>query len=519
MDERNKIKKYQSNSQINGTIGRVNNSKYSRGSNTSKQKICKRKNKSELKLQTTYQKFLPNLGLDTYDNESYLKNEDIKVINKIKASTITMGFYSNKSSEELQKTLFFNKNRMLKNKTELNELKINYNKLSEHNRNNKNILSKILNLKENRQYSKEELLQKIKTCEFDGQSKRRMLDSIELINLKLEVNEKRSILKSKNNEYNLLKENSKYKNISELKKRLVNNDEIKKQLLLDIDKLKQIVLKGKQAMKESEQENINLDEKYKKVRKEEDEIKQKINEFQKKSDTLQDEIVKIERKLQKQEIIYKQNYKIQFEMKNSIKVKEKQIKEINDYLSKREQINSDILKRKEIIKQYEDKNFELDTEYDKLNNENNELIKKNTELEIESNKNKMKLKDIKNGKNKNKLKECEDNLKKIKLDFDSIKKEYENKKKKYDDKKNKQKEMIQKNKEEIDKKNAEIDKLEKKKEELETNIKNARLNINEIQKELNNRKKQMELIKQQHNIQGYNCHENNDEQLKNENDK
>ena len=61
--------------------------------------------------------------------------------------------------------------------------------------------------------------------------------------------------------------------------------------------------------------------------------------------------------------------------------------------------------------------------------------------------------------------------------------------------------------------------MEKKKEELETNIKNARLNINEIQKELNNRKKQMELIKQQHNIQGYNCHENNDEQLKNENDK
>ena len=365
MDKTTKIKKYHSPSQINGTKGRINNSKYSRSNNTSKQKICRRKNKSELKLQTTYQKFLPNLGLDTYDNESYLKNENIREINKIKASTITMGFYSNKSSEELQKTLSYNKNRMLKNKTELNELKINYNKLSEHNRNNKNIISKILDLKDNRQYSKEELLQKMKTCRFDEQSKRRMLDSIKLINLKLEVNEKKSILKSKINEYNLLKENSKYKNISELKKRLENNDEIKKQLLLDIDKLKQIVLKDKQVMKESEQENINLDEKYKKVKKEEDEIKQKIIDFQKKCDTLQDEIFKIERKLQKQEIIYKKNYKMQFEMKNSIKEKEKQIKEINDYLSKREQINSDLLRRREIIKQYEDKNFELDTEYDK----------------------------------------------------------------------------------------------------------------------------------------------------------
>ena len=516
MDKRTNIKKYQSPSQINEINGRINYSKYSKENRTSKPKISKRKNKSELKLQTYYQKFLPILGFDAFSNESYLKNENTKLPNKIKASTVDVGFYSTKSSEELQKTLSFNKNRMLKNKTELNELKINYNKLTEDNQKNKSILSKILNLKNNRQYSKEELLQKMKTCEFDKQSKRRMLDSIKLINLKLEVNEKKSILKSKNNEYNLLKEKSKYKNIAQLKKKLLNNDEAKKQILLDIDKLKEIVLKDKQAMKENEQENINLDEKYKNIKKEEDEIRQKIDDFQKKSNTLQESIFKIERKLQKQEILYKQNYKIQFETKNSIKEKEKQIKEINDYLSKREQINSDVLKRKEIIKEYENKNFELDTNYDKLNKENNELYKKNTEMEHENNKNKKKLKEIKNRSYKNKLKEYEDNLKKIKLEYDNIKKEHENKKKEYEEKKNKQKEMIQKNKEEIDKKNEQIEDLEKKKEELEINIKNSRLNIDKIQKELNDRKKQMELIKQQHNLKGNNEEEGNGEQIKND---
>ena len=46
------------------------------------------------------------------------------------------------------------------------------------------------------------------------------------MNLKFEINEKKSILKSKNNEYNLLKQNSKYKNYLEMQKQLKNNDDI-----------------------------------------------------------------------------------------------------------------------------------------------------------------------------------------------------------------------------------------------------------------------------------------------------
>lgn len=249
--------------------GRANYSKYSKdNSNNSKTKICERKDKSELKLQTNYEKFFPLLIINTYNSQPKFKNEN----NRKKNCTITMVFRNPKSPEELHKTLSFNKNRMLKNKTELNELKNQYNILSEYNENNRKILSKILNLKNNNQYSKEEILEKLKNCDFDKSSKKKMLDSINFINLKLEVNEKKSILRTKNNEFDFLKENIKYKNISELNKNLLNKKEIKKHILLDIEKLKEVVLKGKQDIKLSEEENTKLEEKYKEFKREEEEI-------------------------------------------------------------------------------------------------------------------------------------------------------------------------------------------------------------------------------------------------------
>ena len=47
---------------------------------------------------------------------------------------------------------------MIKNKTEINELKIQYNKLFAYNENNRRVLAKILNIKSNRPYTIEEIL-------------------------------------------------------------------------------------------------------------------------------------------------------------------------------------------------------------------------------------------------------------------------------------------------------------------------------------------------------------------------
>jgi hypothetical protein len=130
--------------------------------------------------------------LDTY-NDGKFRKDIYQTLPRKKNSSISLNYYSMKNSEELQKTLSFNRNRMLKNKTELNELKIQYHKLYEDNENNNKLLSKILNLKNIKDYSKEELLEKMKNCEFDKKSKKKMLETINYINLKLEVNEMKTI--------------------------------------------------------------------------------------------------------------------------------------------------------------------------------------------------------------------------------------------------------------------------------------------------------------------------------------
>ena len=62
---------------------------------------------------------------------------------------------------------------MVRNKTELNELKIKYNKLSKDNENNNIFLSKILNIRNNKKYTTKELLEKMKNYKlYDKDNKK-----------------------------------------------------------------------------------------------------------------------------------------------------------------------------------------------------------------------------------------------------------------------------------------------------------------------------------------------------------
>ena len=73
----------------------------------------------------------------------------------------------------------------------------------------------------------------------------------------------------------------------------------------------------------NEEQYKKLDGKYKEIKKEEDDIISKGNEYKKNITNTQDTISKIERKLQRQEILYKQNYRSQYEINNAIEEKEK----------------------------------------------------------------------------------------------------------------------------------------------------------------------------------------------------
>jgi len=484
--------------------------------NISRVKMSQRKNKSELKLYTFYfDNYLPKLSDDSY-NEENSKSRKFRAGQRKAFNTIGRGFYSTKSSNELQKTLSFNKNRMIKNKTEINELKIQYNKLSAYNENNRRVLAKILNIKSNRPYTTEEILKTMEKNNLDKTAKKKMkkmFDSTNLMELELKLNEKKAIIKHKNNEYMYLKENAKCKNVTDIQNDLSEKDDMKKQVELDIEKLKEIIIGNTKFIEMNEEQYKKLDEKYKEIKKEENDIISKSNECKKNITNTQDIISKIEKKLQRQEILYKQNYRSQYEINNSIEEKEKKIKELNEYISKREEINNNVQNRKNLIKTFDNRNRELDNEYERLNNENNILMKKNNEME----KNKKLQKKMNESKKEgNKVKIYEENLKKLNKDFQEMKNENEAQQKKYKEINKKKCEIIQKNKEEIDKRNKKINDLENKKNELELNLKNWRKNIDDIQTELENGKKQIEMLKDKIRENENNISE---EELENENEK
>ena len=57
---------------------------------------------------------------------------------------------------------------------------------------------------------------------------KKMFDSTNLMELELKLNEKKSIIKHKNNECIYLKENAKYKNVTDIQNDLSEKDDIKK---------------------------------------------------------------------------------------------------------------------------------------------------------------------------------------------------------------------------------------------------------------------------------------------------
>ena len=429
----------------------------------------KSKARSEIRLFPNSKRFFPFLTMEKYSS-NFLNNT--------------------KSSQELQRTLSFNKNKMLKNKNDLRDLKIQFTKLHEENEINRTILAKMLNLTNDNFCSKEEILEKIKGYKIDKEEKI-IAENINIIDLKLELNEKKSILKSTNYEYNNLKENSKYKNIIEIKKQLLNNVDIKKEIVSDIQQLKNILEKNKKLLEEKEQEHKMLNIDYKEMKSKEKNFSEEQRKIKSKYIILKELISKLDQKMQLKEIKFKKFCKTKIELMNSIEENEIAVKEIKDYLSKREQNLSKLQKRRDIIKSLVKKVNEIEKEYLQFYEENNDLSQKLVKSEINSKKLDKKIKEDKREKNSMFM---ENNLKKIKFDLESIKKEYQIKKNKLKEINDKNNEEIENNNIMIENKKNIISNLEKKKKELELTLKNAKKKSNNLLDNSNNKENYFDFI-------------------------
>ena len=400
-----------------------------------------------------------------FNNTLKSKNERNKFgklkINNIKGISLNLPLLtinSTKSNhaendvEELKKLIIQNKVTINDKEKELKLLKIQYNKLTEENRTYKKMIYEVLelhdetiksperknnkkNLLESPYISEEQLISKINSRRINTEQKEKLQNSFEMMNLKEELNSKRTLLLTKKKEYDDLKHGVNIKNMSHMNSKLeeIRANEIK--LQNEISSLEEKLAKNDEIIKQLEKEIQNEEKLNKELTKQDSEYENKINNKTKEIKEIKNEIsmIDLRRKNKITKITNSTNYEgakmKEFRLKSKIAQMKEDINHIDEYektrndliklleqkravVSELKKMNSELEKN---INDYEDKNVKL---YAKVNSNKQEKIvlenrgkeqikniKRLQELEIEfilkkNHKDKL-IKDLKNINDKN----------------------------------------------------------------------------------------------------------------------
>ena len=355
--------------------------------------------------------------------------------------------------EELKKLIIQNKVIINDKEKELKLLKIQYNKLLKENRTYKKMIYEVLelhdetlqsperknnkkNLLESPYISEEQLLSKINSRRINTEQKEKLQNSFEMMNLKEELNSKRTLLLTKKKEYDDLKHGVNIKNMSHMNSKLeeIRANEIK--LQNEISSLEEKLAKNDEIIKQLEKEIQNEEKLNKELTKQDSEYENKINNKTKEIKEIKNEIsmIDLRRKNKITKITNSTNYEgakmKEFRLKSKIAQMKEDINHIDEYektrndliklLEQKRAVVSELKKMnaelEKTINDYEDKNVKL---YAKVNSNKQEKIvlenrgkeqikniKRLQELEIEfilkkNHKDKL-IKDLKNINDKNK---------------------------------------------------------------------------------------------------------------------
>ena len=394
----------------------------------------------------------------------------------------------------LKKKLILNKSNINKKKAELQDLKIQFNKLMKENKNHKNLIYEILQLenevnnnsKENNknnnnlgQVTEEQLISKINNCSISDSQKKRLRDSYNIINLRTEINSKRKLLLSRNHEYDKLKDNLKYKQMNEITSKLEDLIIDEKKIKNDIIKLEEILKKNNESIPVLEKEYEKEEKNYEELIKKEKEYKTDFNNKLHKLNELKTDIQNIGNKSKSKKIPISQftsspEYKgaktIGIKIKAKIDKMKYDLKYIEQYKNKkRDEIVSQVSERRSKVNEQKKKNDELEIKINELSEKNKELYFKTIEYDEE--KKKLENRGRESNKDIKRMKELLLKLDNTKSKKEELIKECEEKEKILKDNENTQKE---KNKEIFEKLNS-----------LKNNINNMNEQVNLLGDKIN----------------------------------
>jgi chromosome segregation ATPase len=440
-----------------------NNLKFNKGN------LQKQKTDFTLKSNSTVKRKLPLLTFNPFSFYDSLPSEDSNISD---IDTIRNQLISTKSNYN-------------KKKTELQELKIQYNKFVEESKIHKNLINEILQLNADiSDISEEALMNKINTSKINDIQEKKLINSLNLINLRMEIINHKKILFRKNNELEKLKEKCKNKNIDELNTKLEDINTKEEELNNEIKKLEEILQKDREILpnleKEYEIEKKNYDE----LNKNEKELKQKYDTKLHEINEIKDEVKIISNKIKSKTESINTKLKSKIEkFKNGIKLIEDDTNSYNK--EKSDNMASSIIERKFKLDLQKKKNDELELQIKEFLEKNRDLYIKSIEYDEE--KKKLENRGKETNKDIKKMKDLQEKLSSVLKRKQDLINECEEKEKHLKNNENEQKEkrknvvdLINNLKNNIYNMNQQYDELKEKSNDIQKDIDKMQEQINDM---------------------------------------
>ena len=293
----------------------------------------------------------------------------------------------------LKRELSFYKNDMIKKTNELANLKIKYNKLYRENIFNKNLISAILDINLGEYVTKDKVYDKIENCKLNLKNRRKLEEAYDILILKFDVEDKKSIMEEQSELIKELIKNSKAKELYSLEEELYKKYEKERELTYKVNRL---INRHEQAEKEIKDKNIilgKLKHNTKILTKARDERTEGVGKKMEQKNKLMKEVKIIEDKMKKKKKFIRDKYVENNDCDKRIEEKGVLLNKMNEYKSQRGDLSKLIDKKKKekididkIIKEQDSRLKELNKENDileqkvsQINNERQKLIIKGRE--------------------------------------------------------------------------------------------------------------------------------------------
>ena len=441
---------------------------------------------------------------------------------------------SKQELENLKNKIISNKSNINKKKMELQELKIQYNKLFDENKNNTNLIFNVLQLENEHNnnnnnnssveidpyttyttggpgtvnISEEQLLTRINNCKIDEVQEKKLKASYALINLRETINSKKKLLLSKTKEYDKLKDIFKFKNKNEIIDKLENLVLEAEKIKTEIPKLEEILEKNNnEKIPKLEEELENAEKNNESIIKKEKEYKKDFNDKINKLKELEQEIQYLESKVNSKKISvnkisnspeYKGAKIVGLKLKSNIDKMKFELRQIDKYKNEeREGVLTLAAERKSIIDEQKKKNDELESKISELEDKKRYLYSKTLEYDEEKkkleNRGKESFKDIR------RMKELEEQLNKVKNKKQGLVQECEEKEKQIENTNKEHSENIKNENEKINDLKNNIKDMNEQINELKDKINKMQNDIDKYQQAIDNKKSEIDNIKQENN--------------------